>query len=183
MESGEQVGAGIQVPPNSARILQRFGVLDEIRQHSVVPHAFILRSYRGHEVNRQPMLPFCEQAYGAPYLQIHRADFHSALVRRARALGAKSTLLLASLPPPCLPPPSCPPPPCLPPSPPPSLLAPLLPPLPPPSPLASPASPASSTLPCCLPCRVRLSWRYGADGGPQSNSARAWTQSTFRRRP
>jgi salicylate hydroxylase len=89
-----QVGAGIQIPPNSARVLERFGVLDEIRRLSVLPHAFVMRSYKGPELNRQPMLPYCEETYGAPYLHIHRADFHTVLVNRATELGAKSLSLL-----------------------------------------------------------------------------------------
>ncbi|KAA8910288.1 hypothetical protein FN846DRAFT_555513 [Sphaerosporella brunnea] len=87
-----EVGAGIQIPPNSARILQRFGVLDEIRKLSVLPHAFVIRSYKGQELNRQPMLPYCEETYGAPYLHIHRADFHAVLVKRATELGVKIQL-------------------------------------------------------------------------------------------
>jgi salicylate hydroxylase len=90
-----KVGAGIQIPPNSARILQRFGVLDEIKKLSVLPHAFVMRSYKGPELNRQPMLPYCEETYGAPYLHIHRADFHSVLIKRAEALGINSMLSIA----------------------------------------------------------------------------------------
>ncbi|KAF8537013.1 hypothetical protein BDD12DRAFT_848640 [Trichophaea hybrida] len=87
-----EVGAGIQIPPNSACILERFGVLDEIKKLSVLPHAFVMRSYKGPELNRQPMLPYCEEAYGAPYLHIHRADFHSVFVKRAEALGVNIRL-------------------------------------------------------------------------------------------
>jgi len=85
-----QVGAGIQIPPNSARILDRFGIGEEIRRLSVFPHAFVMRSYKGPELNRQPMLPYCEETYGAPYLHIHRADFHNVMIKRAEEIGIKS---------------------------------------------------------------------------------------------
>lgn len=52
-----------------------------------------MRGYKGVELNRQPMLPYCQETYGAPYLHIHRADFHSVLVRKAEAVGVKSELL------------------------------------------------------------------------------------------
>jgi hypothetical protein len=50
----------------------------------------VIRSYKGPELNRQPMLPYCEETYGAPYLHIHRADFHAVLVKRATELGVQS---------------------------------------------------------------------------------------------
>jgi salicylate hydroxylase len=38
-------------------------------------------------LSTQPCVPYCEQRYGAPYLHIHRADYHSILVDEARRLG------------------------------------------------------------------------------------------------
>jgi salicylate hydroxylase len=72
--------------------LERFGILDELKSLSVLPNAFIIRSYKGQELNRQPMLPYCENAYGAPYLHIHRADFHKVLVKCAESHGIKIVL-------------------------------------------------------------------------------------------
>ena len=40
------------------------------------------------------MLPFAEDRYGAPYLNIHRADYHAILVEEAKRLGV--TILLGS---------------------------------------------------------------------------------------
>lgn len=39
-------------------------------------------------LSTQPSVPYCEQRYEAPYLHIHRADYHSILVDEARRLGA-----------------------------------------------------------------------------------------------
>lgn len=83
-----KVGAGIQIPPNSSRILRQFGILEKIEALSVRPQKFVLRSYRdGRVLSTQPTLPYCERRYGSPYLHIHRADYHRVLVEKARDLG------------------------------------------------------------------------------------------------
>ena len=88
-----QIGAGIQIPPNSARILKRYGLLDKIESVSVRPRDFLIRSYRnGVILSRQNMVPYAEDRYGVPYLHIHRADFHRILVAEAERLGVKLQL-------------------------------------------------------------------------------------------
>lgn len=83
-----EVGAGIQIPPNSSRILKRWGLLDKIEAVSVRPHDFILRSYHdGAVLSTQNMVPYAEERYSAPYLHIHRADYHKILVCEAERLG------------------------------------------------------------------------------------------------
>jgi salicylate hydroxylase len=85
-----QVGAGIQIPPNSSRILARWGILPAVEEHSVRPLSIIMRSYRSGELlSTQPLFPLIEDVYGAPYLHIHRADFHAALVEAARNEGVE----------------------------------------------------------------------------------------------
>ncbi|KAI9801267.1 MAG: hypothetical protein M1833_002837 [Piccolia ochrophora] len=91
-ELGE-IGAGIQIPPNSSRILKRWGLMDIVEAHSVRPRDFILRSYRnGNVLSKQNLVPFAEERYGAPYLHIHRADFHKVMVQHARNLGIEILL-------------------------------------------------------------------------------------------
>lgn len=88
-----KVGAGIQIPPNASRILQQWGLLEQIRDVSVEPVDFILRSYRdGHILSRQNMSPHAVDTYGSPYLHIHRADYHRILVQEAQRLGIKIML-------------------------------------------------------------------------------------------
>lgn len=83
-----QVGAGIQIPPNSTRILKRWNLLEKIESVSVRPNNFILRSYRdGKVLSTQPLIPHCEAVYGHSYLHIHRADYHKILVEEACRLG------------------------------------------------------------------------------------------------
>ncbi|KIY01510.1 uncharacterized protein Z520_03062 [Fonsecaea multimorphosa CBS 102226] len=88
-----EVGAGIQLPPNSTRILSRWGLLPAIEKVSVRPQSFILRSYRdGKVLSTQPLIPHCESVYGYPYLHIHRADYHKILVEEAERQGVEIRL-------------------------------------------------------------------------------------------
>ncbi|CAF9926534.1 MAG: hypothetical protein ALECFALPRED_003465 [Alectoria fallacina] len=88
-----EIGAGIQIPPNSSRILKSYGLLDKIEVVSVRPSDFIIRSYRdGAILSKQNMVPYAEKRYGVPYLHIHRADYHRILVAEAERLGVKLQL-------------------------------------------------------------------------------------------
>lgn len=83
-----QVGAGIQIPPNSSRILKRWDLLEKIEAVSTRPSDFILRSYKdGRVLSKQNLVPYAEERYGVPYLHIHRADYHSILVKEAQRVG------------------------------------------------------------------------------------------------
>ncbi|CAM6086633.1 unnamed protein product [Calypogeia fissa] len=88
-----EVGAGIQIPPNSSSILKRWGLLPQMQSFSVEPQFFIFRSYKtGNILQKQPLNPDSDLKYGAPYFNIHRADFHHILVQEAQRLGVKIRL-------------------------------------------------------------------------------------------
>jgi salicylate hydroxylase len=73
--------------------LEKWGLLPAIEAYSVRPAGVNLRSYRdGKILNSQPFLPLTEDKYGAPYLHIHRADFHRVLVEAAEREGVKIRL-------------------------------------------------------------------------------------------
>lgn len=77
-----EVGAGIQLSPNATRILERLGLLEEIRSHAFEPEAATIRDGRsGATYMYAPLKGFCQRAYGAPYLHIYRPDLHSVLAR------------------------------------------------------------------------------------------------------
>ncbi|KAI9823545.1 MAG: hypothetical protein M1826_007701 [Phylliscum demangeonii] len=83
-----EVGAGIQIPPNASRILRQWGLLEAIEARSIQPTAIVLRSYQTGEVlSTQNVVPHMQASYGAPFLVIHRADYHRIL-REAVAAGA-----------------------------------------------------------------------------------------------
>ncbi|CCX06863.1 hypothetical protein FPQ18DRAFT_272893 [Pyronema domesticum] len=88
-----EVGAGIQVPPNASRILAKWGLMPQFQKVSVSPGAIRLRRYSdGKVLSEQPFVPDAESDYGAPYCNVHRADYHALLVSKARELGIKIIL-------------------------------------------------------------------------------------------
>ncbi|PWW74169.1 FAD/NAD(P)-binding domain-containing protein [Tuber magnatum] len=85
-----EVGAGIQIPPNSSRFLISWGLREAMDRVSVLPEIIRLRSYRdGNVLNEQPLVPLTEEVYGGPYWHCHRADFHRVLVEKCQALGVR----------------------------------------------------------------------------------------------
>ena len=83
-----QIGAGIQVPPNSSKILKKWGILEDIISRAVQPHDIAIHSYKdGHLLTKQLLDPTMLQTYHAPYLVIHRAEYLKALVGHAKELG------------------------------------------------------------------------------------------------
>ena len=62
-----EVGAGIQIPPNSCRVLQHYGVLDDILGHVVWPEALQFRRYStGEVIGKTPLQPSMVDKYGFP---------------------------------------------------------------------------------------------------------------------
>ncbi|ANB12867.1 hypothetical protein AWJ20_1145 [Sugiyamaella lignohabitans] len=88
-----EVGAGIQVPPNSTRILIKWGLREAMERDSMLPGGIFLRSYKdGKVLSTQDLNPAMSEQYGSPYWHAHRADFHRVLVDACRA--EKVTILL-----------------------------------------------------------------------------------------
>ena len=80
----DEFGAGLQVTPNAARILARFGVLERVLPHASRPRAVVvLRGSDSTELMRMP-LDAAERRWGAAYLVIHRADLQRALIDAVR---------------------------------------------------------------------------------------------------
>jgi salicylate hydroxylase len=78
------VGAGIQIAPNAARLLAAWGVVDAFRPVAVRADAAIRRRwYDGKILGESPMGAAVEEAFGAAYWCLHRADLHAALVEVA----------------------------------------------------------------------------------------------------
>ena len=73
----ERIGAGIQMMPNSMKVLRRLGIEDRLRKTSFMPYSHLNRVWDTGEVMRE--LPMPETLFGAPYLCMHRADLHAAL--------------------------------------------------------------------------------------------------------
>jgi salicylate hydroxylase len=88
-----EAGAGIQISPNGARLLARVGALHAVERDAFQPEAAEMRLGRGGAtVLRIPLGAAAETRWGAPYLQVHRADLLAALEAAARDAGAEIRL-------------------------------------------------------------------------------------------
>ena len=72
-----RIGAGIQMMPNSMKVLRQIGVEDRLRRTSFQPYSHLNREWDTGKIIRE--LPMPEDLYGAPYLCMHRADLTAAL--------------------------------------------------------------------------------------------------------
>jgi salicylate hydroxylase/6-hydroxynicotinate 3-monooxygenase len=73
-----RVGAGIQMLPNSMKVLREIGIEDRLRRISFEPVSHLNREWDTGKVMRE--LPMSETTFGAPYLCMHRAELHDALL-------------------------------------------------------------------------------------------------------
>ena len=73
-----RIGAGIQMMPNSMKVLRRIGIEARVRHLAFEPYSHLNRKWDTGEVMRE--LPMPESLFGAPYLCMHRGDLHEALV-------------------------------------------------------------------------------------------------------
>jgi salicylate hydroxylase len=91
-----EIGAGIQISPNASRILLRLGLRAAMDAFGTRPRAVHqLRWDDGRILQRAPLGPEVEAAFGAPYYHFHRADLVNlladALPRERLHVGHKLT--------------------------------------------------------------------------------------------
>ncbi|GAA5957251.1 hypothetical protein JCM3765_000404 [Sporobolomyces pararoseus] len=84
-----EVGAGIQVAPNQARILRRLGVLEDLEPSAVRLDKISLRRYKDNSVLGTAPLSSVPENYGAPIWVVHRADLQRVLRVGAEREGVK----------------------------------------------------------------------------------------------
>jgi salicylate hydroxylase len=85
-ELGE-IGAGIQQSANSMHVMEHLGLLEALKAVAFRPPVTEFRLYDTGEVLQSLKLAEAhEQRHGAPYLQLHRADFHAIVADRVREL-------------------------------------------------------------------------------------------------
>lgn len=91
-ELGE-VGAGLQIGPNSVAVLEALGLGAAAVRVASVPEAIELRGYRdGRLLARVPLGATAEARYGRPYWQFHRADLLAVLAEGAAEAGVRVEL-------------------------------------------------------------------------------------------
>jgi salicylate hydroxylase len=70
-----EVGGGINMGPNAARILYRLGLGAALDRDAVRPlSAHVRRWDDGRTLQKAQLNPACDALYGAPHLTVHRAD-------------------------------------------------------------------------------------------------------------
>lgn len=81
-----EVGAGLSITPNAVKGLRLLELDGYLAQEANRP----LMQWTRHGETDEELVAIdrthCESEYGAPYYQMHRADFHAELVRRCLAL-------------------------------------------------------------------------------------------------
>ena len=83
-----ELGAGVQISANGARVLFALGLEDALRKVWCVPSAKEIRLWNSGETWKLFDLGAESVArYGAPYFMVHRADLHRVLTDALRALS------------------------------------------------------------------------------------------------
>ena len=76
-----RIGAGIQMSPNAMRVLSGLGLETSVRRLAFQPQTWNNREWDTGAVKYELQLgENAEKRFGAPYLQMHRADLHTALL-------------------------------------------------------------------------------------------------------
>lgn len=95
-----EVGAGLQLGPNATRVLREWGVLERLQPLAWQPPRLSVRdALDGRELGSLALGASFQQRYDAPYLAVHRADLHAALLQAAADAGAwlRTGLRIASV--------------------------------------------------------------------------------------
>jgi 6-hydroxynicotinate 3-monooxygenase len=79
-----RIGAGINLYPNTTRIMKGIGLLPKMRAVGIVPETWFNREWdSGRIYNAQPSREW-EETYGAPHLMLHRGDLQSIMASAVR---------------------------------------------------------------------------------------------------
>ena len=79
--SFSRIGAGINLSPNVMRILERVGIGQRLADTGARTSHWVSRAWDTGEVLLDyPLGETAEQRYGAPYMCVHRGDFHALLM-------------------------------------------------------------------------------------------------------
>ena len=88
-----EIGAGLQLSPNACKVLDRLGLLPDIRARASAPEGAEMRDgVTGELIYRAPLGPDAEARWGAPYLHVHRADLLDVLAGAAAQAGVELEL-------------------------------------------------------------------------------------------
>ena len=93
-----EVGAGIQMGPNVTRTLFAWGLEKSLQEVVFTPHRLHVRdTHSGASLGVLRLSQRSLEVYGAPYLTVHRADLHQALLDQVVRSGACQLSLNTSI--------------------------------------------------------------------------------------
>lgn len=87
-----EVGAGIQVLPNSARVLFSWGLRDALEPYATKPSLCNFLGWKGNHLSAQDYRAYAQACGGAPFWDFYRMNLHKCLLDRAVALGAQMVI-------------------------------------------------------------------------------------------
>jgi 2-polyprenyl-6-methoxyphenol hydroxylase-like FAD-dependent oxidoreductase len=80
-----EIGAGLQLGPNAARMMDRLGILDAVLKSAVLPkRGLIFSAVTGELLTALDFGEAFVERYGYPYIVAHRRDLLDALLERCR---------------------------------------------------------------------------------------------------
>ena len=84
-ETFAEIGAGLQLAPNASRVLEKLGILDDVRKHGCFPPRLVfMDAISGKELTSVEAGRQFTERYGYPYFVVHRADLLDAEVTACR---------------------------------------------------------------------------------------------------
>jgi salicylate hydroxylase len=86
-----EVGAGIQVLPNSSRVLQYWGLQESLEPYMTYPRVCNFLGWKGNAISSMDFHESESHYPGTWYRDFHRADLQQCLVKRAAELGVVVT--------------------------------------------------------------------------------------------
>ncbi|KAF9895260.1 hypothetical protein FE257_000162 [Aspergillus nanangensis] len=86
-----EVGAGIQILPNSSRVLQHWGLEEKLKPYMTTPRVVNFVGWKGNHISAMDFHHSEAQYPGTWYRDFHRADVQRCLVDRALELGVRMT--------------------------------------------------------------------------------------------
>ena len=84
-----EVGAGIQILPNSSKVLQHWGMKELLAPYATHPKCVNLLGWKGNIISSLDFAESAAQYPGTFYWDFHRANLQKSLLERAMELGAK----------------------------------------------------------------------------------------------
>ncbi|KAK2596255.1 hypothetical protein QQS21_006347 [Conoideocrella luteorostrata] len=84
-----EVGAGIQVLPNAARVLCSWGLEEVLDKHATKPRKCNFMGWKGNHLGEMDYRGYTDATGGFPFWDFHRATLHKCLLDRTIELGGK----------------------------------------------------------------------------------------------